>query len=172
MGGRPRQASLRIHPLVAPALRRDASATNHQNQDSRRAKPSPPPAGAAPMSSAFSPLALALVALGGALGSVARYVVSVQGVLRFGTNFPWGTLAVNVLGSAAIGVLGALPLQQEARLFLITGCLGGFTTFSAFSLETELLAQRTPWLAAGYVGLSLVLGLAACALCYTLVRRP
>jgi len=143
----------------------------HPNQDSRRAKPSPPPAGAAPMTSAFSPLALALVALGGALGSVARYFVSVQGVLLFGAHFPWGTLTVNVLGSAAIGVLGALPLPQEARLFLITGCLGGSTTVSASSLETELLAQRAPWLAAAYVGLSLVLGLAACALCYSLLRR-
>nr|WP_256476296.1 CrcB family protein [Siccirubricoccus soli] len=120
---------------------------------------------------AFAPLSLALVALGGAIGSVLRYVVSVQGVLRFGTHFPWGTLAVNVIGSALIGALGALPLPQEARLFLITGCLGGFTTFSAFSLETELLAQRAPVLAAAYVGLSLVLGLGACALCYTLLRR-
>ncbi|MCO6416821.1 CrcB family protein [Siccirubricoccus sp. KC 17139] len=123
------------------------------------------------MNLAFAPLSLALVALGGAIGSVLRYVVSVQGVLRFGTHFPWGTLAVNVIGSALIGALGALPLPQEARLFLITGCLGGFTTFSAFSLETELLAQRAPVLAAAYVGLSLVLGLGACALCYTLLRR-
>ncbi|WP_235907863.1 fluoride efflux transporter FluC [Siccirubricoccus phaeus] len=124
------------------------------------------------MNPAFTPLSLALVALGGAIGSVARYVVSVQGVLRFGTHFPWGTLAVNVIGSALIGVLGALALPQEARLFLITGILGGFTTFSAFSLETELLAQRAPFLAAAYVGLTLVLGLGACALCYTLLRRP
>lgn len=127
--------------------------------------------GEAALSPAFAPLSLALVALGGALGSVARYLVSVMGVAWLGAGFPWGTLAVNVLGSAAIGVLGALPLPQEARLFLITGCIGGFTTFSAFSLETEILAQRAPWLAAGYVAASLVLGLGACTLCYTLVRR-
>ena len=123
------------------------------------------------MSGAFSPLALLLVALGGAVGSVLRYVVAVQSVLWFGLHFPWGTLAVNVIGSAAIGVLGALPLPQEARLLLITGLLGGFTTFSAFSLETELLWRRAPWHAALYVALSLALGLAACALCYALARR-
>ena len=123
------------------------------------------------LSGSFSPLAFALVGLGGAAGSMLRYLVAVQVVLWFGTHFPWGTLAVNVVGSAAIGVLGALPLPQEARLFLITGLLGGFTTFSAFSLETELLLQRSPLLAVLYVGASLVLGLAACAICYTLLRR-
>ncbi len=120
---------------------------------------------------AFSPLALALVALGGAAGSVLRYAAAVQSVLWFGLHFPWGTLAVNLVGSAAIGVLGALPLPQEARLLLITGLLGGFTTFSAFSLEVVLLWHRAPWTAAGYVALSVALGLAACALCFVLARR-
>jgi len=106
------------------------------------------------MSSAVSPLGLVLVAAGGAVGSVLRYVVSVQSVQWFGLHFPWGTLAVNVVGSAAIGVLGALPLPQEARLLLITGLLGGFTTFSAFSLEVELLWHRAPWTAVLYVALS------------------
>jgi fluoride exporter len=119
---------------------------------------------------AYSPLSLALVALGGAVGSVLRYAVSVQGVLWFGLHFPWGTLAVNVVGSAAIGALGALPLPQEARLLLITGLLGGFTTFSAFSLETELLWHRAPLMALLYVGSSLTLGLAACALCFWIAR--
>jgi CrcB protein len=123
------------------------------------------------VSPSLTPLSLALVALGGAVGSVLRYLVSVQSVLWFGLHFPWGTLAVNVIGSAAIGVLGALPLPQEARLLLITGLLGGFTTFSAFSLETELLWHRAPWTAVLYVAASLVLGLTACALCYALTRR-
>ena len=123
------------------------------------------------MSGAYTPLALVLVAVGGAVGSVLRYLVSLQSVLWFGLHFPWGTLAVNVIGSAAIGALGALPLPQEARLLLITGLLGGFTTFSAFSLEVELLWHRAPWTAALYVALSLALGLAACALCHALARR-
>ena len=122
------------------------------------------------MSGAYAPLSLALVALGGAVGAVLRYAVSVQGVLWFGLHFPWGTLAVNVIGSAGIGALGALPLPQEARLLLITGLLGGFTTFSAFSLEAMVLWHRAPWLAALYVVLSLALGLATCALCLWLTR--
>jgi CrcB protein len=123
------------------------------------------------LNGAYAPLALILVAVGGAVGSVLRYLVSVQSVLWFGMHFPWGTLAVNVAGSAAIGVLGALPLPQEARLLLITGLLGGFTTFSAFSLEVELLWHRAPWTAMGYVAASLALSLAACALCHGLARR-
>ena len=115
------------------------------------------------MSGAFSPLALALVALGGAAGSVLRYLVAVQSVLWFGLHFPWGTLAVNAVGSAVIGVLGALPLPQEARLLLTTGLLGGFTTFSAFSLEVALLWQRAPWTAVLYVALSLALDPEACS---------
>jgi fluoride exporter len=102
---------------------------------------------------------------------VLRYTVSVLGVLWFGTRFPWGTLAVNVIGSAGIGVLGALPLPQEARLLLVTGLLGGFTTFSAFGLETGLLAEREGWwVAALYVGASIAFGLGAFALCWRLAR--
>lgn len=112
-----------------------------------------------------------LVAAGGATGSVLRYLVSVASVEWFGTGFPWGTLAVNVIGSAAIGVCGALGVSGEWRLLLVTGLLGGFTTFSAFSLETGLLWERHPGLAALYVGASLTLGLAAFALCYFGLRR-
>ena len=114
---------------------------------------------------------LLLVAGGGAAGSVARYVVSVLMIEAFGTAFPWGTLAVNVVGSAAIGVLGGLGVAGEWRLLLVTGVLGGFTTFSAFSLETGLLWQRAWWLAVVYVAASLALGLAAFALCFWLARR-
>jgi CrcB protein len=112
-----------------------------------------------------------LVAAGGAAGSVLRYLLSAAAVEAFGTGFPWGTLAVNLLGSAAIGVAGGMGLAGEWRLLLVTGLLGGFTTFSAFSLETGLLWQRAWWLAAVYVAASLVLGLAAFALCYAVARR-
>ena len=120
--------------------------------------------------SATSPLALVLVAAGGAVGSVLRYLVSVLAVELLGTAFPWGTLAVNVLGSLAIGVLGGLGVQGEMRLLLVTGLLGGFTTFSAFSLETGLLAERHAGLAAVYVAASLALGLAAFFLSWRLAR--
>ncbi|TCZ65582.1 CrcB family protein [Roseicella aquatilis] len=114
--------------------------------------------------------ALLLVAAGGALGSVLRFLVSTLLVELLGTAFPWGTLAVNVVGSAAIGLLGGLGVEGGMRLLLVTGLLGGFTTFSAFSLETGLLWQRAWWLAAVYVAASLALGLAAFALCYGLAR--
>ncbi len=112
-----------------------------------------------------------LVALGGATGSVLRYAVGVYAATAFGTAFPWGTLAVNVVGSAAIGLLGGLGVAGDLRLLLITGVLGGFTTFSAFSLETGLLFQRAWWLAALYVFSSLALGLLAFALCFWLGKR-
>ncbi|MGI9128784.1 MAG: fluoride efflux transporter CrcB [Roseomonas sp.] len=123
------------------------------------------------MNAAFSPLSLLLVALGGATGSVLRYAISHAGVMLFGAGFPWGTLAVNIIGSALIGVLGALGIAGEARLLLVTGLLGGFTTFSAFSLETGLLWERAPWVAVLYVVVSVLGGLAAFAVCYLGVRR-
>jgi len=98
------------------------------------------------------------VMAGGAIGSSARYGVSLL------LPYPWATLLVNVLGSAAIGWLAAQGVSGTARLFLITGVLGGFTTFSAFSLETALLWERAPWQAALYVAASLGLGLAGFAL--------
>lgn len=112
-----------------------------------------------------------LVALGGAIGSVLRYVVSVLALAAFGAGFPWGTLAVNILGSAAIGVCGGVGLGGNPRLLLVTGMLGGFTTFSAFSLETGLLWERHWWLGVGYVVASLGLGLAAFGACFVLARR-
>lgn len=114
---------------------------------------------------------LLMVALGGAAGSVARYLVSVGALALLGPAFPWGTLAVNILGSAAIGVAAASGLEGQARLLLVTGFLGGFTTFSAFSLETGALFERSAPLAALYVVASVALGLAAFALAWTLTRR-
>ncbi len=105
------------------------------------------------------------VALGGAAGSVARYLVTAGTARGFGTGFPLGTLAVNVAGSLAMGVLFVL-LTREGRWspLLMTGVLGGFTTFSAFSLDAFALWERGAWLAAAaYVVLSVVLSLAGLA---------
>ncbi len=105
-----------------------------------------------------------LVALGGALGSVARYGVGLAAARWLGLSFPWGTLAVNVIGGLAIGVLAARvgPEQESVRLLLGVGLLGGFTTFSAFSLETVRLMQQAPAHAALYVAASLILSVGAC----------
>ena len=112
-----------------------------------------------------------LVALGGAVGSVARYLVSVAALATLGAGFPWGTLAVNILGSAAIGVAAGMGIEGQQRLLLVTGVLGGFTTFSAFSLETGALFERSPLLAVLYVLASVTFGLAAFALAWWLTRR-
>lgn len=124
----------------------------------------------------FAPHLLALVALGGAAGSVLRYAVGIWCLAWFGTALPWGTLAVNVLGSAMIGLLGGLmmggmPFPQEARLLIVTGILGGFTTFSAFSLDIGLLAQRSAATALGYFLATIFLGLGAFAACFLMGRR-
>ena len=88
------------------------------------------------------------VALGGALGSVIRFACSSFLVRWLGAGFPYGTLFVNVVGSYAIGVLGTIAIAggraltaTDLRAFLVVGILGGFTTFSAFSLETFTLAR-------------------------------
>jgi len=96
-----------------------------------------------------------LVFIGGGLGSMARHAINRAGLAVLGPGFPWWTFAVNVAGSFAIGLLaglfGAMETGHHARLFLITGFLGGFTTFSAFSLDTALLVERHAYgLAAGY----------------------
>ena len=90
-----------------------------------------------------------LVALGSGLGGAARLWVSTLVARSVGTSFPWGTLVVNVAGCLAVGLLGAmfeasspLHVRQDLRVLLVVGVLGGFTTFSAFSLEALLLVQR------------------------------
>jgi CrcB protein len=93
---------------------------------------------------------LALVALGGALGSVLRYLVTMAAVTWMGPTFPWGTLAVNLVGSFLIGLVQSLAVEslaisEEARLFLATGVMGGLTTYSAFSYETVRLAETGAW---------------------------
>jgi CrcB protein len=96
---------------------------------------------------------LALVALGGALGSVLRYLVAMAAVAWVGPTFPWGTLVVNLVGSFVIGLVQSLAVEslaisEEARLFLATGVMGGLTTYSAFSYETVRLAETGAWTAA------------------------
>lgn len=108
-----------------------------------------------------------LVAAGGAIGSVARYLTAQLALRLFGPNFPWGTLAVNIVGSLAIGIFAELIARRfspalEWRLFIITGILGGFTTFSAFSLDVTTLFERGDLLlAATYVIASLLVSLFA-----------
>ncbi|WP_291298180.1 fluoride efflux transporter CrcB [Elioraea sp.] len=115
--------------------------------------------------SALSPLALGAVAAGGAAGSVCRYLVSV-GTISLGFAAPWATLAVNVAGSFVIGLMAELFARELVaplwRPLLITGFLGGFTTFSAFSLEAIGLWREAPGTAALYVAASVVLSLKAC----------
>lgn len=92
-------------------------------------------------------LNIALVAAGGAIGSVLRYLVGLAAARSLGPAFPFGTLTVNLVGGFLIGlVAGVFAMRadapQELRVFLITGCLGGFTTFSAFSLDVVTLLER------------------------------
>jgi CrcB protein len=95
-----------------------------------------------------------LVFVGGGLGATLRHVINVTCARCMGTAFPWGTFIINVTGSTVMGlVAGYLAFKGEAsqpfRLFLMTGILGGYTTFSAFSLDTALLYER------GEIGLAL-----------------
>ena len=116
------------------------------------------------------------IALGGALGSVARFWMAGVIAARFDGRFPWGTLFVNISGSFLIGIFaawsetgGRLAEATPLRQFLMVGICGGYTTFSAFSLQTLQLAQAGAWFHAGAnVALSLGLCLAAVALGYAL----
>ena len=96
------------------------------------------------------------IALGSALGGVARYWCSGVAARLFGETFPWGTLFVNVSGSFLIGLFATLTgpdgrmfAGSTARQFVMLGMLGGFTTFSSFSLQTLSLAQDSEWFQAG-----------------------
>lgn len=108
-----------------------------------------------------------LVAAGGAVGSVLRWWLSAAIHRAAGVPFPWGTLAVNVIGSFVVGYVGLLGAERvlgthAARLFVIVGLLGGFTTFSAFSWESVMLLRDGRWVwALGYVAVSVVAGLGA-----------
>lgn len=113
---------------------------------------------------------LLLVLAGGALGSGARYLVALWTVERFGSSFPWGTLTVNVAGSFLIGLIATLAdelgaIGPDTRVFLVIGVLGGFTTFSSFSLDTMRLAQQDDLVRAVWnIAVTLALGLTAVVL--------
>jgi len=113
---------------------------------------------------------VALVALGGALGSVARYGVGAMAAQLLGPAFPWGTLLVNFTGSFLIALIMHLALtgtsiSLELRIFLTTGIMGGFTTYSSFNYETlALLSQR----AYGLAGVNLAATVLGCLLAGTL----
>ena len=120
---------------------------------------------------------LGLVALGGAIGAGGRHLVNLAALRAFGPAFPVGTLAVNVLGGLLMGLLaGYFALKYEGggqglRLFLATGILGGFTTFSAFSLDAVLLWERGAIGAAiFYVLASVVLSILALLLGLAMMR--
>ncbi len=117
------------------------------------------------------------VAVGGALGSVARYALS-TGFRTLLPGFPWGTLIVNVVGGLAMGVITAYAmtrpgaLSDALRIGLTTGILGGFTTFSAFSIETLLLwRDGNAAVAFANIAANLVLSLGACAIGFWLGGR-
>jgi fluoride exporter len=117
-----------------------------------------------------------LVAAGGAIGSVLRYLVAVLALTWLGPAFPWGTLAVNLVGSFLIGVVQALAIEglvlgEDARLFLSTGVMGGLTTYSAFSYESVRLLETGAWTSAGLnIALTTVACLALCVLGLTTAR--
>ncbi|HBR67768.1 MAG TPA: fluoride efflux transporter CrcB [Rhodospirillaceae bacterium] len=116
------------------------------------------------------------IAAGGALGAVMRHGVNVVAAHIWGTDFPWGTLTVNVAGSFVMGLLVAVFAHlwqppQEVKLFLVTGFLGAFTTFSAFTLDVSVLYERGALMAAGgYIMASVVLSIAALFAAMILVR--
>lgn len=110
-----------------------------------------------------------LVFLGAGLGGVLRHLVGMAAMRMFGPTFPIGTFFINVSGSFVIGAVAGflalvmqVPWSTSVRFFVITGVLGGYTTFSSFSLEFALLVERGAlWLAALYVAGSVVLSLLA-----------
>ena len=118
-----------------------------------------------------------LVFIGGGLGATLRHLVNVVCARLLGTAFPWSTFIINISGSTVMGLIaGYLAFKGEAsqpwRLFIMTGILGGYTTFSAFSLDTALLYQRGEiGLAALYVLGSVVLSIAGLFAGLALVRH-
>lgn len=109
------------------------------------------------------------VAMGSALGGMARFWLTGIGARVFGETFPWATLLINIVGSFVIGLFvamtvpeGRFAVEPDFRAFVTVGLCGGFTTFSAFSLQTMVLMQEGQWFAAGsYVAASVMLCLLA-----------
>ncbi|MET0360518.1 MAG: fluoride efflux transporter CrcB [Sphingobium sp.] len=118
-----------------------------------------------------------LVMAGGAIGSALRYHAGKLCLALFGPGWPWGTLSVNVIGGAAMGLFtGWLALRgtgggEQARLLVAVGVLGGFTTFSSFSLETLTMVERGEWASAlAYILVSVIASVGALALGLGLAR--
>ena len=114
------------------------------------------------------------VALGGAIGATLRWLTGILTLRVMGQGFPWGTVTVNVLGSLFMGVVVVTLAEKggmRAAPFLMTGLLGGFTTFAAFSLDAVALMERGQFnLAVAYIGGSVTIGLAALVFGMTLTR--
>jgi fluoride exporter len=119
---------------------------------------------------------LLLVAVGGAIGAALRHLVNLGSLKLVGPGYPWGTMTINIVGSFAMGIFIGLMARrvggsEELRLFVATGILGGFTTFSAFSLDFAALWQRGAAVPAlGYVLASVVGSLLAIFLGLWLAR--
>lgn len=111
--------------------------------------------------------AFLLVFLGGGLGCILRHAVNEKGPALWGVDYPWGTVFVNIVGSLLMGLIaGWFALRghsgQLPRLFLTTGVLGGFTTFSTFSLDSSLLLERgQTWVGLAYIVGSVGVGIVA-----------
>ncbi len=124
------------------------------------------------------PFELGLVFLGGGTGSVARYLVGVQTLRWFGSGWPYGTFTVNVVGGFVMGCLVGILAhrggadQDRWRILLGVGVLGGFTTFSSFSLEVALMIERRAYMtAAGYIAVSSALAIAGVFTGMMLMRK-
>jgi fluoride exporter len=128
--------------------------------------------------SAGRSIARMAVALGGAVGSVARYLVGIGSGILFGMAFPWGTLIINITGSFLIGTFIGLfalkwNLPQVAKIFLTVGICGGYTTFSAFSLDSWSLIERGQTMTSiFYMIASVTLSVSALIAALLLVRLP
>jgi len=119
---------------------------------------------------------LAFIGVGGALGAMLRYVVVLASSRVFGVGFPYGTMTVNIVGSIIMGMVVAhtmheASLSDEMRALIITGFLGGFTTFSAFSLDVVSLFERGDNMAVvGYIMGSIILSVVGLMLGMSVVR--
>ena len=108
------------------------------------------------------------VAFGGAIGRVARFWMANAAAALTGPRFPWGTIAINIIGSFVIGLvayagtpIGRMPLSFDIRAFILVGICGVYTTFSSFSLQTLELARNGDWL---YAGANIVISVVVCLL--------
>jgi fluoride exporter len=124
----------------------------------------------------MQPQLILAVAIGGAVGSVLRYLIGIESGRLFGTDFPWGTLIINVSGSFLIGVFAALfatkwSTPPSAKVFLIVGICGGYTTFSTFALDVWYLIERGQLVASlAYILASVILSTVALIGALQLIR--